>query len=172
MMKMTVLYVSVTGNTEKMAGYIREGIRQAGDIEVKLMNLLQEEALDKDFINQSSAVIIGTPTYVADMCWQLKQWFDTDWSCDLGGKLGAAFATANVMHGGPDQAITNVLKHMLVKGMLVYSSGAGCGRPFIHLGPIGIRDSLDETGGLFRLFGKRVAEKALALFPVEKKSDA
>lgn len=92
-MQTAILYVSVTGNTEKMAGYIREGILQAADMETRLMNLLQPEGVDFDYIAASQAVIIGTPVYVADMCWQLKKWFDTDWSCQLSGKMGAAFAT-------------------------------------------------------------------------------
>jgi NAD(P)H dehydrogenase (quinone) len=68
------------------------------------------------------------------------------------------------MHGGADLAISSVLRHMLVKGMLVYSSGAGCGRPFIHLGPVALRDDLDGKRELFQLFGKRIAEKAIELF--------
>ncbi|UWG97595.1 MAG: flavodoxin family protein [Candidatus Dehalobacter alkaniphilus] len=163
-MKITVLYVSVTGNTEKMAGYIEEGIEETGCVEVRLMNLAQEETMDYGFIEDSKAVIIGTPAYVADMCWQLKKWFDTDWNCSLAGKLGAAFATANCMHGGADLAISSVLSHMLVKGMLVYSSGMGCGRPFIHLGPVALRDDLEGKKELFQLFGRRVAEKAVELF--------
>jgi flavodoxin len=31
-MIITILYVSVTGNTEKMAGYIRDGIEKVVDI--------------------------------------------------------------------------------------------------------------------------------------------
>ncbi len=163
-MKIAILYVSVTGNTEKMAAYIKEGICENSDMEVKLINLTEEESMDLDFIQGSDAVIIGTPVYVADMCWQLKKWFDTDWKSNLAGKLGAAFATANCMHGGADLAISSVLNHMLVKGMVVYSSGAGCGRPFIHLGPIALRDQLEEKRELFQLFGKRVADKAMELF--------
>lgn len=163
-MKITVLYVSVSGNTQKAASYIKEGIARAGaDIEVKLMNLLAEEAPDNDFIAASAAVLIGSPTYFADMCWQLKKWFDIDRACPLAGKLGAAFATANFMHGGPHQALSSIIRHMLVKGMLVYSSGVGRGKPYIHLGPIGIADRLEESADLFRIFGQRIAEKALEL---------
>ncbi|MGI6711166.1 MAG: flavodoxin family protein [Bacillota bacterium] len=163
-MKITVLYVSVTGNTEKMAGYIRDGIEETDDMEVRLMNLNQKETVDFSFVKDSSAIIIGTPAYVADMSWQLKKWFDTDWNCNLAGKLGAAFATANCMHGGADLAISSVLRHMLVKGIMVYSSGAGCGRPFIHLGPVALKDDLDGKRELFQLFGKRIAQKAVELF--------
>ncbi|NLF80340.1 MAG: flavodoxin family protein [Clostridia bacterium] len=163
-MKITVLYVSVGNHTAKAAEYIQEGIGQAGTgIEVKLMNLLDEDAPDNDFIAASSAVIIGSPTYFADMCWQLKKWFDIDRACPLAGKLGAAFATANFPQGGPHQAVSSIIRHMLVKGMLVYSSGISRGKPYIHLGPIGIADKLEESADLFRVFGQRVAEKVLEL---------
>jgi NAD(P)H dehydrogenase (quinone) len=163
-MKISVVYVSVTGNTEQVAGYIREGIRSVGEIDVQLMNLVREETVDTNFIDESKAVVIGTPTYVANMAWQVKKWFDTEWKCQLAGKLGAGFATANVLSGGADVAILGLINHMLVKGMLVYSSGAGCGQPFIHLGPIGIRGQLEEKREIFQIFGKRIAGKSLELF--------
>lgn len=72
-MKIAILYVSITGNTEKAAGYIQEGICEAGGIDVRLMNLAREETLDLDFIKDSRAVIFGTPTYVANISWQIKK---------------------------------------------------------------------------------------------------
>lgn len=166
-MKISILYVSITGNTEKVAGYIQEGIRTVGNIEVKLMNLTKKETLDLNFINESRTVIFGTPTYVANMSWQMKKWFDTEWNYSLSGKLGAVFATANALHGGADLALLGMVNHILVKGMLAYSSGAGCGRPFIHLGPVALRDELEEKEDLFVLFGKRIAEKSMELFGSE-----
>ncbi len=170
-MKITVLYVSVTGNTEKVAGYIKEGLSSTGRVEVKLMNLIKEETLDTGFIKASRAIVFGTPTYVANISWQMKKWFDTEWNCQLPGKLGAAFATANCLHGGADLALLGIINHILVKGMLAYSSGAGCGNPFIHLGPVALRGELEEKKDLFVTFGKRIAEKSLEIFengPVEK----
>lgn len=163
-MKITILYVSCSGNTEKAAGLIRDGIMQAGDIEVRLMNIINEETLDAAFIKESAAVIIGTPTYAASMSWQLKKWFDTNRSAKLVGKLGAAFATAEYVYGGADIALASILQNMLVKGMLVYSSGAGCGAPIIHLGPVAITNDFEKSRDLFMIFGKRIAEKAMALF--------
>ncbi|EQB22015.1 Flavodoxin [Dehalobacter sp. UNSWDHB] len=54
---------------------------------------MHEETVDYEFVEDSQAVIIGTPAYAADLSWQLKKWFDTDWNCSLAGKLGATFAT-------------------------------------------------------------------------------
>ena len=163
-MKISLLYVSQTGFTEKAAGLIRDGILSAGDFDTRLMNILGETAPDAAFLQESAAVIIGTPTYAANMAWQLKKWFDTDKSVKLAGKLGAAFATANFVHGGADIAIADILHHELVKGMVVYSSGSGCGMPIIHLGPVAIASEFEKSGDLFMTFGKRVAEKTRELF--------
>jgi NAD(P)H dehydrogenase (quinone) len=164
-MKISILYISISGNTEKAAEFIREGILDLdiGDIAVKLMNLAIEDTLDTDFVNESTAVIIGTPTYSGSMAWQLKKWFDTS-GVNLSGKLGAAFATAKYIQGGPGIALDSVLQHMLVKGMLVYSSGTGCGLPYIHYGPIAFKNELDKSKDLFFTFGIRIAEKAVQLF--------
>ncbi len=163
-MKISILYFSASGNTEKAAEFIKEGIWSLGEIEVKLMNIANSENIDDAFINDSKAVIFGTPTYSANMCWQMKQFFDTYRSCKLAGKIGAAFATENYVYGGGDIALSDILTHLLVKGMLAYSSGTGCGQPIIHLGPVAVADTLDEKKDLFVLFGKRIAEKAMELF--------
>jgi NAD(P)H dehydrogenase (quinone) len=163
-MKIAIVYFSKTGNTEKAALLIRDGILSAGEFEVKLMNLGDEGTADAEFLSESSAVIIGTPTYVANMAWQLKKWFDTDRNVKLAGKLGAAFATANFVHGGPDLAIADILHHCLVKGMVVYSSGAGCGAPIIHLGPVAITGEEAQSRDVFITFGRRIAEKTRQLF--------
>ncbi len=163
-MKITILYVSVTGNTEKAAGFIKEGMLEAGDVDVRLMNLVGDVPVDTDFVQDSDAVVFGSPAYVATMCWQLKKWLDTDRSIKLAGKLGAAFATENFVYGGGDIAVSEILRHLLVKGMLAYSSGGGCGAPIIHVGPVCVSAELDNNQDLYKIFGKRVAEKALELF--------
>lgn len=166
-MKITILYFSETGNTEKMASIVCDGIFETDkDIEVSLMNIANHENIDTDFLNDSSAVIFGTPCYVANTCWQLKKFFDTRFDCKLEGKLAACFATAGCMWGGADQAILTVLQHAMTRGMLAYSSGTEFGRPFIHLGPISLMNNLDQHADLFKLFGNRVAQKAMELFKV------
>lgn len=164
-MKITILYFSQTGNTEKMAGVIRDGISEYDTgIEVALMNISCDENIDKGFLNDSSAVIFGTPTYVAGTCWQMKKFFDTRFDCKLEGKLAACFATAGCVWGGPDIALQSILEMALTHGMLAYSSGTEFGRPYIHLGPIGLMNNLEENAEIFTLFGKRVAQKTSELF--------
>jgi len=164
-MKITVLYFSQTGNTEKMAGIIRDGIAEFDkDIDVSLMNIANEENIDKAFLNDSAAVIFGTPTYVANTCWQMKWFFDTRFDCKSEGKLAACFATAGCVWGGPDIALQSILAMALTHGMLAYSSGTEFGRPYIHLGPIALMGELEKYTEIFTLFAKRVAQKTVELF--------
>ena len=167
-MKVAIIYYSETGNTEKAAGYIREGLEK-GNIETALFNLREGEP-DDSFMKECKGVICGSPAYYANMCWQMKKWLDTSKNCWTAGKLGGAFATAGCSHGGGDVAVLTIIQHLLVKGMMVYSSGAEYGRPVIHLGPVGIKStaqSLEVLEGqkeLFVLYGERFSRKINELF--------
>lgn len=159
-MKISIIFYSETGNTEKVAWWVAEGARSVSNAEVRLFNIKDSDTPDKDYIESSDAIVFGTPTYVANMCWQLKKWFDTRMNYNMAGKLGAAFATENSPFGGGGElAITTVITHMLVKGMLVYSSGCSCGQPYIHIGPTIVSSQIDERKDLCITFGERVASQ-------------
>ena len=165
-MKFAIIYYSKTGHTREMAEVIARGLAAAGG-ETRFFSV--EEAMDADYIDQCAGVIFGTPTYLANTCWQMKQWFDEgSRGSKLAGKLGGVFATAHYAQGGADVAIMTLLPHMLVKGMLVYSGGAAHGKPYIHLGPVAldaVGNHYEECKADFEIFGRRFAEKARELFP-------
>ncbi len=54
--------------------------------------------------------------------------------------------------------------------MLCYSGGAACGRPVIHIGPVGVNDNMEKFNGMenykdyFNIYGERFATKAAELF--------
>ena len=160
-MKITIIYYSKTGKTKAAAEETARGMREIDGAEVGIFDV---DHIDYDYLAQSKAVVFGTPTYYANTCWQLKKFFDESGSVSLGGKLGAAFATANVPQGGADIAMLTLLQHMLVKGMLVYSGGSSLGQPFLHLGAAAWRDTFEQNKELFYIFGRRVAAKAKELF--------
>ena len=164
-MKLAIVYFSASGRTAAMAEEIKAGIAQAGDVEVGLFPIadVTKDSEAAAWIQDAQAVIVGTPDYYAAEAWQLKQWLDTC-PVNLAGKLGGAYATANFLQGGADVAIQSVLTQLLTKGMLLYSSGTGCGLPFIHLGPICLKDQEESAKELFQVYGKRFGEKALELF--------
>ena len=160
-MKLSIIYFSKTGKTRTMAEEVQKGMKTVENIEVRIFDV---DHVDYDYIKESRAVVFGTPTYYANTCWQLKKWFDESWNCNLDGKIGGVFATANFPQGGADTAILTIINHLMVKGMLVYSGGSALGEPYIHLGPVALRDNFEESKELFRVFGKRIAEKSVELF--------
>lgn len=163
-MKISVIYFSETGNTEQVAEFVANGAKSVDNTEVRCFNLKNPD-MDVDFVNDSKAVVFGTPTYYGNMCWQLKKWFDTNRTVKLAGKVGSAFATENSPNGGgAELAIMTTVNHMLVCGMLAYSSGVEFGMPFIHIGPAVVRNYIKEKEELCTLFGKRIATKAHELF--------
>ena len=99
-MKISIIYYSETGTTEQVAKWIAEGTGVIANVETRLFNLAENDSPDKAFIEASDAVIFGTPTYVANMCWQMKKFFDTRLNYKLAGKLGSAFSTEGSPHGG------------------------------------------------------------------------
>lgn len=156
-MKLAIIYFSKGGRTRQMAEAVAEGARRVPDTEAALFDL---DHIDYDYVAQAGAVVFGTPTYYANLCWQMKKWFDEAYRCDLSGKLGAAFATADYPQGGADVAVLTLLQHMLVKGMLVYSGGAVLGKPFLHLGAVANKENFEHSRPLFQVFGERIARQA------------
>ena len=161
-MKISIIYVSQTGNTEAAAEYIQDGILAKHPfVQVKLMDIREDE-IDPEFLEQSDVVIFGTPVYFTSMSWELKKWFDHSFKVDLKGKLGAAFVTAQSPTGGTDTAIMEMLRHMLLKGMLVFS-GTGTGHSF-QIGAVGMARDMEASAEQFEAFGECVAQTALELF--------
>ncbi len=160
-MKISIIYFSKTGKTELIAQMIAKSIESVSDTEVKLFQI---DKIDNEFLNESCAVIFGTPTYYSNICWQLKKWFDESWAHDLGGKIGAAFVTADYQQGGADIAALTLIQHMMVKGMLAYSGGSSLGQPYTHLGVVAVNGNDTYNAELCSAFGKRIAEQAKSIF--------
>ena len=161
-MNLSIIYHSESGNTEEVANIIKKGVQSHKEINVKSMHI---DDIDVDYINSSKAVIFGTPTYTGDLSHQMKNWFGNYPSeLDLSGKLGAVFATQRYVGGGADVALKTMIGHLLVKGMVVYSAGAGEGKPFTHFGAVCIQSGTKEQRERAEIYGKRIAKKTIELF--------
>ncbi|MFZ0447800.1 MAG: flavodoxin domain-containing protein [Desulfatiglandaceae bacterium] len=90
MQKVLIAYGSRTGNTEKMAEYIAEGVRFSGDDVAlrKITELKKEEDL-KGY----DAYIFGSPTYHRDMIGTMKTFLFLAQKAGLEGKIGGAFGS-------------------------------------------------------------------------------
>ena len=73
MRSISIIYYSETGNTDTVARWILEGAVGVPDTEIRLFNLKDSEEPDREYVESCDAVIFGTPTYVANMCWQMKK---------------------------------------------------------------------------------------------------
>lgn len=159
-MNISIIYHSESGNTQKVAELIAEGARITDGIEVRCMPI---EDVDSDFLEESKAVIFGTPVYCGSYSWQMKQWLDTTKN-KIAGKLGAVYATENHIGGGADFAELSLIGALLVGGMLMYSAGASEGNPYTHFGAVCVRDGDEKQKERARIFGARIAKKAVELF--------
>lgn len=156
-MKVSIIYVSQTGNTEAAAEYIEEGILEKYPfIQVKRMDISEDE-VDVEFLQTSDAVIFGSPVYFTSMSWELKRWFDNSFRIDLEGRLGAAFVTAQSPVGGTDTALMEMIRHMLAKGMLVSAGKSGR----FQIGAIALAQSIDASQKSLETFGASIAERAI-----------
>lgn len=160
-MKLAIVYDSKSGNTAKMGEYIIEGIQSVEGAEAKAFHI---DEVDAEYVCDSEALIVGTPTYNGYLTAKLKAWLEKGpGKLNLAGKIGGAYATAGYVHGGGELAVQCILTHLMVVGMMAYSGGGSKGAPVIHLGPVAIASDLDNYAELFRIYGKRMAEQALAL---------
>ena len=162
MIKIAVIYHSVTGTTRRMAEEICKGVNSVDGVEGMAFPI---ENPDAEYVKESKCVILGTPVYYASMSGTVKMWFEkTRGQFGLPGKLAGAFATADYVHGGGEIAIQSILSHMMVSGMLAYSGGGAYGKPVIHLGPVGVKRDIESYAETFRIYGERMAMKTLELF--------
>ena len=138
MTKILVLYYSMYGHIETMAGAIAEGAREAGDVEVTLKrvaDLMPEEvakqhgaktdqaapiASPKE-LGEYDAIIFGTPTRFGNMAAQMRNFLDQTGSLwmqgTLVGKVASVF-TSTGTGGGNESTILTFIPTLLHHGMV------------------------------------------------------
>ena len=108
MTKALILYYSRTGNTEKMANAIAEGIKSSGKVEVEI-----NYHVDPKDLSSYDAIIVGAPTYNHDMPVDFKNLFVevAVEGISLKDKIGAVFGS----YGWSGEAPKLVLEIMKYK---------------------------------------------------------
>ena len=102
MKKVLIAYLSHSGNTERMAQYIAEGVRIAGhEAELKDVSEIKTE---KDLTGYDG-YIFGCPTYHLGIPESFETFLSMAEKSKLGGKVGGAFGfRAHPSSGGGDAA--------------------------------------------------------------------
>ncbi len=130
MKKVLIAYFSLSGNTQKMAEYMAEGIRIAGQqVQVKKIADLKEA----DDVAGYDGYIFGCPTYHRDMTEPMKKFLFLAKKANLEGKLAGAFGSYT-HDGNAPEMVYNTMQHVFKM------------EPF-ELGPLNMLEALLEASG-------------------------
>ena len=145
MKKVLVAYYSRTGNTEKMAEYIGEGIRiTENGAELKKISEIKSEEDLKGY----DGFIFGCPTYHRDLTAGMKTFLFLAEKANLVGKMGGAFGSYT--HSGESaNMIYDTMLHVFKMDM-------------VDLGALDLKEQVLETDEGLRAcqdYGKAVSQK-------------
>ena len=145
MKKVLIAYFSLSGNTEKMAQYIAEGVRFSGNEAVTKKVSGIKNAND---LAEYDGYIFGSPTYYLDVAEPMKTFLFLGRKANLRGKLGGAFGSYT--HDGSAPAIIfDTMQHVFKM------------EPF-QLGPFNLKEDMLGTSEGMRAcqdYGRVFAEK-------------
>ncbi len=197
MAKVLVLYYSAYGHIEAMANAVAEGAREAGaQVDIKRVPELVplEVAKSAHFkldqpapvaqiadLEHYDAIIVGTGTRFGRMSSQMANFLDQAGGLwlkgALHGKVGGAFSSSGVQHGGQETTLFSIITNLLHFGMIVVGLDYGYaaqmtldeivgGAPYgatTIAGTDGRRQPSEKELGGARYQGRRVAEVAAKL---------
>jgi NAD(P)H dehydrogenase (quinone) len=146
MPKILVLYYSMYGHIETLAGAIAEGARDAGGVDVvikRVADIIPEEVAKKHGakldqaapiaspkeLGDYDAIIFGTPTRFGNMAAQMRNFLDQTGSLwlqgTLVGKVGSVF-TSTGTGGGNESTILTFIPTLLHHGMVYVGLPYSC----------------------------------------------
>jgi len=143
MTKLLVLYYSMYGHIEKMAGSVAEGARSVSGVEVTVKRVpetMNDEAFRKaggktgqpapvatpQELGDYDAIIFGTPTRFGNMSGQMRTFLDQTgglWAKGgLAGKIASVF-TSTGTGGGQEHTISSTWTTLAHHGMIIVPIG-------------------------------------------------
>jgi len=151
MPKVLIIYYSRSGNTEAMAKLVAEGVQSEG-IEVECKKVADTKL---DELLSADGIIIGSPTYYGTMASEIKKLLDDSvrYHGKLNGKVGAAFSSAGGIGGGNETTVLDILKALMIHGMIVQGDPRGD-----HYGPVAVGKPDARSSEECKRRGTRVAK--------------
>lgn len=152
MASVLVTYYSRSGNTQKMAEAVAEGAKQVAGVEVTLR---PSSEVTPDELVKYDGIIMGSPVYFGSVAAELKTLIDESVKHygKFTGKVGGAFASSGAIGGGTETTVLDILKAMLIHGMIVQGTTQGAHYGAVAFGAPDERATKDCQG-----LGRRVAE--------------
>jgi len=160
--KVLVTYHSLSGNTERMAEAVVDGVKSVSGAEAILKRVGKVTAED---LFSADAVVVGSPVYWSNMSGEVKTFFD-NWQFKFGvfpefkmkNKIGAAFAVGGQVSSGKEVTMLTILAAMLGNQMIVVSGGGAFGASATTEGDSPGIDNQELADA--KELGRRVAEIA------------
>jgi NAD(P)H dehydrogenase (quinone) len=149
-MKILIVYDSRSGNTEKMAYAVAEGVREE-EVDV-VIRKVDDASVDE--LPDADGVILGSPVYYGLPTGKIKEFVDASvkYHGKLDGKVGGAFASSGGTHTGAETTIIALHEALLIHGMIIQgTSGAN------HYGAASVGAPDDNDRENCKKLGERVA---------------
>jgi len=163
-----VVYYSLSGNTERLAGEVAKGVESVEGAGAVLMAV---DTVEKEHLDAADAIALGSPTHYANIPGAMKAALDQwTWAmgADLTDKVGGAFSTGGGQVGGKEHVVVSLVLFMLANRMVVAGPLYGDGKEIwgepgasAMTGPLDPGVSDVELDGARRL-GERLARLAIA----------
>jgi len=152
MTKALVVYDSATGNTEKMAKAIGDGLWEAGLI----VAVQKVDNTTLDDLASAEAIVLGSPTYFCTMSGKMKALIDKSIKIyepgrKLQDKIGAAFTSSDEVAGGNETTLLSLIQAMLMHKMVIVGHQSG------SFGAVSVGTPDKNCITQCQLFGKRIA---------------
>ena len=161
MPKVLVTYYSRSGNTAQMAELVADGVRSEGvDVICKPI----EETTPDDLLD-AEGILIGSPTYYGSMAAEAKALIDESvlHHKALAGKVGGAFSSAGGPGGGAETTVMDILKALLIHGMIIPGDSRGD-----HYGPTAVGPPDERSARECARRGQIVARLVKQLFGAQR----
>ena len=116
---MLVVYYSLTGNTEKMARAVADGVRLVPQATAATKKAGE---VSSDDLKNADGIVLGSPTYFSNMAAPMNAFIDDWWlkyQVPLIDKVGGAFASGLGETGGKENVIYSLNLAMMNGGMII-----------------------------------------------------
>jgi NAD(P)H dehydrogenase (quinone) len=118
MVMVLILYDSRSGNTEKAAFLVAEGVKKVKNVDCVVKRV---DDVSLDDLLSADGIVIGSPTYYGGMSSKIKALIDKSVEIHgkLEGKVGAAFTTSGGTATGAETTLLSIVQALLIHGMII-----------------------------------------------------
>lgn len=118
MVMVLIVYDSRSGNTEKTALLVAEGVKKVKNVDCVVKRV---DDVTLDDLLSADGIVIGSPTYYGGMSAKIKALIDKSVEIHgkLEGKVGAAFTTSGGTATGAETTLLSIVQALLIHGMII-----------------------------------------------------